>query len=51
MRDFEAELEARFQAHKLSKRKIQESNLHVEEIDESWLLDPDEELAELEEDI
>ena len=55
MRDFEAELEERLLAYMSSKRLAREtvtpaSSSHVEEIDESWLLDPDEQLAELEED-
>lgn len=57
-RDFEAEREERFQAYRLSKRKTEDpaaalrpaSSANADEIDESWLLDPDEELAELEED-
>lgn len=58
-RDFEAECEERFKAYRLSKRQDQEplppkktiettETTYDDEIDEAWLLDPDEELAELE---
>lgn len=54
-RDFEAEREERFKAYRLSKRVAQQPDVlpspgNDDAIDESWLLSPDEELAELEED-
>lgn len=54
-RDFEAELEERLKAYRISQRQDQQAPVlpaatrDDDEIDESWLLDPDEELAELEE--
>lgn len=59
-RDFNADREERFLAYRLSKRKPEETKEVIdiddveeeaeeEEIDDSWLLDTDEEQAEIEE--
>lgn len=54
-RNFEAEREERFLAWRLSKRRPEAPDISTSkkddanDIDDSWLLDPDEELAELEE--